>query len=372
MKLETLAVHLGREVEQSTGAVSPSITLSTTFAREADGALREHVYTRSENPNRNNLERTLAALEGGASAIALSSGMASADAILQALAAGDHVIAPDDIYHGVRRLMKDVYTRWGLEISFVDFSDAENVARAMRQNTKLIWVETPSNPQMKVSHISRIAQIAHESNAVCVVDNTFATPINQSPLAFGADVVMHATTKFIGGHSDVLGGCLIFKQMNSLYERVRQIQTLGGGAPSPFDCWLLQRSIPTLPMRVRAQSENAMKIAEYLSRHPRVSKTHYPGLPSHPNHDIAIEQMYSFGGMLSFEVVGGWDAAMRVANRCKVFTHATSLGGVESLIEHRRSGEGPDSPTPEGLLRVSVGIEHIDDLIADLEQALMI
>lgn len=371
MKLETLAVHAGREIEAGTGAVTPSITLATTFERAADGTFPEGqpIYTRLGNPNRDSLEMALAALEGGSTALAFGSGQAAAAAMLQSLATGDHVILSDDLYHGVRHLVKEILSRWGLLFEFVDMTDPENVAKAIRPQTKLVWLETPSNPSLKIADITRIAALAHEAGAWCAVDNTWATPIWQRPLELGADVVMHSTTKYFGGHSDILGGCLILNDAE-LSARLRQIQKLSGAVPAPFDCWLTLRSLPTLPVRVRAQTETADQVAAFLAQHPRVEAVHYPGLTSHPGHDIAARQMKGFGAMLSFQVKGGRDAALAVAANVKLFFRATSLGGIESLIEHRASIEGADTPTPQNLLRVSIGLEHADDLIEDLDQAI--
>jgi cystathionine gamma-synthase len=371
MKLETLIVHAGRTVEPGSNAVTPSITLATTFERDADGEYSGDMYTRSSNPNRRAWETALAALEGGESAFAFSSGQAASAAVLQSLSAGEHVILPDDLYHGMRYLIKNVLGRWDLHADFVDMRDPENVRRAIRPETKLIWIETPSNPLLQIADIPAIADIAHEAGAWCAVDNTWATPVFQRPLALGADIAMHSATKYFGGHSDVLGGAVVLKDGDSaLAERISASQKLGGGVPSPFDCWLLLRSLPTLALRVRAQTENAGRIAAFLAKHPRVEVTHYPGLESHPGHDIAAEQMSGFGAMLSFQVRGDQAEALKVAASVKLFTRATSLGGVESLIEHRASVEGPDTRTPPTLLRVSVGLEHPDDLIADLEHAL--
>lgn len=380
MKLETLAVHSGRAVEPHTHAVVPSITLSTTFERAADGSFPGgHIYTRNSNPNRDALERALAALEGGAAAAAFASGNAATSAVLQALSPGDHVVAGSETYHGTRAVMTGAFQRWGLRADFVDMGDPRAVAAALTPATRAIWVETPSNPRLRITDIAQIVDIARahgrahgrEGDVLVVCDNTFATPILQRPFEFGADVVVHSTTKYIGGHSDVLGGCVVVRQAGELLQRVRAYQVFGGASPSPFDCWLLLRSIPTLPYRVRAQSETALRVADFLSYHPRVERVHYPGLASHPGHVIAGRQMRGgFGGMLSFEVVGGEAAAMAVAARVELFTRATSLGGVESLIEHRASVEGPNSSTPRSLLRLSIGLEHAEDLIADLAQAL--
>lgn len=372
MKLETLATHVGRVVEAGTGAVTPSITLSTTFERAPDGSYPGgYVYSRASNPNRSALESALAALESGACAFAFGSGQAATSAVLQALEPGDHVIMPDDRYHGTRFAARDIFGRWGLDVEFVDMTDAQNVAHAIRPGkTSLIWVETPSNPRLRIADIDALAGLARRSGALCAVDNTWATPILQRPLTIGADLVIHSTTKYIGGHSDVLGGGVVCAREDAFSGRLRQEQLLLGSVPSPFDCWLLLRSIPTLPYRMRVHSDHAGQIAEALSRHPRIERVNYPGLPSHPGHAIAREQMSGFGGMLSIEIRGGQAAAMAVAAKVALFTRATSLGGIESLIEHRASVEGPGTPTPPNLLRLSVGLEHPDDLIADLLQAL--
>jgi cystathionine gamma-synthase len=371
MNIETLAVHVGREIEEGTRAVTPSITLATTFLREEDDSWRadRHYYTRASNPNRNNLERAIATLEGGATALAFASGMAAASALLQAMRPGDHVILPDDLYHGVRHVSRDIFGRWGLQVSYVDTANLDAVAAAIQKNTRLIWCETPSNPALKVADLARIADLAHSVGAWCACDNTWATPILQRPLELGCDIAWHSTTKYFGGHSDVLGGVVVLKEQGELADKLRQIQTLVGGVPSPFDCWLISRSLPTLPYRVRAQSANALKLAQWLEDHPKVQRVYYPGLASHPGHAIAKGQMRAFGGMLSFEVNSKAEA-LAVTAKIKVFTRATSLGGVESLMEHRASVEGPDTLTPQGLIRTSVGLEHCDDLIADLAQAL--
>jgi len=373
MKLETLAIHAGRATDTATGAVAPSPILSTTFARDADGDYPHgHIYTRSSNPGRATLETLLAALEGGTSAAAFASGSAASLSVFQALSPGDHVSAPDDVYHGTRTQLRELLARWGLRHSLVDLTDLDAVRAALTPSTTLIWAETPSNPLLKISDISGLADIARSAGATLVVDSTFATPVIQRPLALGADLVMHSTTKYLGGHSDVLGGAVIASDGGSaLFARIRDLQTKGGGVPSPFDCWLLQRSIATLPLRVRAQTANAQAIAEFLTGHPAVEAVHYPGLPSHAGHALARRQMPGgYGAMLSFRIRGGREAALAAAGRVSVFTRATSLGGVESLIEHRASVEGPHTTTPQNLLRMSVGLEHADDLIADLGQAL--
>ncbi|MCX7071429.1 MAG: aminotransferase class I/II-fold pyridoxal phosphate-dependent enzyme [Gammaproteobacteria bacterium] len=373
MKLETLAIHAGRHPDAATGAVAPSPILSTTFARDADGEYPHgHLYSRSGNPGRTALETLLAALERGATAAAFASGSAASLAVFQALSPGDHVIAPDDVYHGTRTQLRELLARWGLTHSLVDLTDLDAVRAAITPATRLIWAETPSNPLLKICDIAGLAELARAAGATLVVDSTFATPVIQQPLTLGADLVMHSTTKYLGGHSDVLGGALIARDASDpLFGRIRDLQTKGGAVPSPFDCWLLQRSIATLPLRVRAQTANAQAVAEFLAGHPAVERVHYPGLPGHAGHALACRQMPGgFGAMLSFQVRGDRATALAAVGKVKIFTRATSLGGIESLIEHRASVEGPYSTTPPNLLRVSVGLEHAEDLIADLGQAL--
>ncbi len=371
MRLETLAVHAGRRADPATGSVAPPIYLSTTFERAEDGSFPHgHVYTRTENPNRLALEDCLRTLEGGTSAAAFSSGSAATASIFQALTPGSHVIAPQDSYTGTKTLLQDIFASWNLESTFVDMADLDQVRAATRPNTRLIWIETPSNPLLKITDIEGVVEIAHGIGALCVCDNTWGTPILQRPLALCADAVMHSTTKYFGGHSDVLGGAIIFREESAFAAKVKRIQVRGGAVPSPFDCWLILRSIGTLPWRMRAHSANAAQVAAFLAQHPQVEAVYYPGLPTHPGHNIAARQMTLFGGMLSFQVRGGQAVAMSVAARVKLFTRATSLGGLESLIEHRASIEGAGTLTPDNLLRVSIGLEHPDDLIEDLEQAL--
>lgn len=371
MRIETLAVHAGRDVDPSTGAVTPPIHLSTTFRREADGSYRHgYVYARTGNPTRDALERCMASLEGGVAGAAFASGSAATASIFQALQAGDHVIAPADAYYGTIHLLRDIFGRWGLESSLVDMTEPANVRAAVRPSTRLIWVETPSNPLLRIVDIAALASLAHEVGAACVCDNTWATPILQQPLDLGADLAMHSTTKYLGGHSDVLGGVIVARVEDGLFTRLREVQRGGGGVAAPFDCWLVLRGIRTLPLRVRTQSESALRIALFLREHPAVEAVHYPGLPKHPGHAVARRQMSLFGGTLSFQLKGGREAALRVAARTRLITQATSLGGTESLIEHRASVEGARTRTPPNLLRLSVGLEHPDDLIEDLSQAL--
>jgi len=379
MKIETLAVHAGHAIDPATGAVSAPIYLSTTFERDIEGTYsRGFMYTRNNNPNREALERGVSAIEGGEAAAAFASGTAAAMALFQALAPGDHVLAHVDAYYGTSRLLREIFLRWGLQADFIDMSNLDEVKKALRPQTKLAWAETPSNPLLKIVDLAAVAEIVRGANALCVCDNTWA-PVLQRPFELGADLILHSTTKYFGGHCDVAGGIVIVKKDSEFFQRVRAIQYSGGAVPSPFDCWLILRGMRTLPWRMRAHSENAMKIAEFLAQHRKVARVHYPGLRSHPGHEIARRQMSIrstnaqdklFGGMLSFEVKDGGDAAMSVAAKTKIFTRATSLGGVESLIEHRASIEGAGTTSPEGLLRLSIGLENADDLIEDLDQAL--
>lgn len=371
MKFETLAVHKGRAVDPATRAVTPPLHMSTTFERDADGSYPQgFIYGRSDNPNRRLLEECVAALEGGEEAAAFSSGMATIMSVFQALRPGDHVVAPSDIYHGTAKLLRQVMSWWGLQTTFVDMSDPGAAAEAVNDSTRIIFIETPSNPLLKITDMATVAEFARERGILTVCDNTWATPVLQRPLELGVDLVVHSSTKYLGGHGDVTGGVVVAAQREGLFERVRQVQNDGGAVPSPFDCWLLLRSIRTLPYRVRAHTQNAARIAEFLSDHPGVAEVFYPGLTGHAGYETARRQMSNFGGMLSFRVKGGRDAAFGVAAKTRLFTRATSLGSYESLIEHRASIEGPQSATPDDLLRVSVGLENSEDLVEDLNQAL--
>jgi len=371
MRIETQAVHAGRRIDPATGAVTPPIHLSTTFERGAAGDYPlGFSYAREDNPTRRALEECLAALEGGKEALAFSSGLAVATALIQGLEPGDHILAPADVYYGLRQVIGGVFGKWPLETSYVDMTDLAAVAAAVRPSTRLVIVETPSNPLLRITDLAALAGIARRANAISVCDGTFTTPVLQRPFAAGIDMVMHSTTKYIGGHSDLVGGALVTRYDNYLFERARKSLQFGGATPSPFDCWLALRGASTLPWRMRAHSQNALQAADFLRRHAAVERVHYPGLREHPGHEIAAAQMSGFGGMLSFEVRGGRERAMAVAARVRLFTRATSLGGPHSLIEHRASIEGPATKTPQSLLRASIGLEHPDDLIADLEQAL--
>jgi cystathionine gamma-synthase len=372
MKIETLAVHAGHGIDPTTGAVAAPIHLSTTFERDVEGSYsRGFMYTRNNNPNREALEKGVSAIESGFGAAAFSSGTGATMSILQALKPGDHILAHVDAYYGTTRLLREIFLRWGLQADVIDMSDLGAVKKALRPNTRLAWMETPSNPLLKIVDLAAVAQIVHESGAICVCDNTWA-PIIQRPFDLGVDLILHSTTKYFGGHCDVLGGIIVAQSDSEIFQRIKSIQYEGGAVPSPFDCWLILRGMRTLPWRMRGHCENAAKVAAFLAQDRHVEHVHYPGLTSHPGHDIAAKQMSLFGGMLSFEVKGGRDAAMKTAANTKIFTRATSLGGVESLIEHRASIEGPGTTSPEGLLRLSIGLENADDLIEDLEQALRV
>ena len=364
MKIETIAVHGGNVVTDLLKPVIQPITLSTTFKHQEDSML----YTRLENPNRKSLEAVMSTLEGGADAAAFSSGNAAGNAVFQALPAGSHIIAPDDMYHGMKMLLQTVYAG-KIEVDFIDLTQSEKVLQAIKPKTKLLWIETPSNPLLKISDIRSLASIGKENNLIIACDSTFATPIFQQALALGADLVMHSSTKYISGHSDILGGILVSKEKNVFWESIKNVQKLAGAVPSPMDCYLLTRSIKTLPYRMRAHSANAKKIAVFLDGKQEVEKVFYPGLPSHKGFETARNQMSDFGAMLSFLIKGNADEADSLIGKLKYFSDATSLGGVESLIERRSKVQANDSSIPDQLIRMSVGIENCDDLIADLDQA---
>ncbi len=370
MKIETIAIHAGNKIDEYTKAAIQPITLSTTFERAPDGGYPEgFMYSRIDNPNRRSLENVLAQLEGGEDACAFSSGNAAGCAIFQALEPGSHLIAPGDMYHGLRNQLIQVF-KGILEVEFVDLADIQAVKASIRPETELIWIETPSNPLLKVCNVSELAALGKEHGITVACDNTFSTPMFQRPLELGCDIVMHSTTKYLSGHSDVVGGALITRKKDGIWGKIRTIQSLAGAIPAPFDCYLTVRGIKTLPYRMRGHAENAGRIALFLQAHKNVEKVYYPGLKNHPGHEIAARQMSGFGGTLSFLIKGGSDEARNMVNKVKWFTQATSLGGVESLIEHRASIEGPETKTPANLIRVSVGLENVDDLIEDLNQAL--
>lgn len=370
MHNKTIAIHGGNQSPSATGDVTPAINLSTTFYRDENGGYPGgHMYSRVSNPNRSALENILAKLEKGTEACAFSSGNTAGMAAFQALASGSHIIAPDDMYWGFKKQLLSIFEGI-LEIDFIDLTDINLIEAAIRANTVMIWTETPSNPLLKITDIAAVAQLAKAKGLLLACDNTFASPCFQNPILQGADLVMHSTTKYIGGHSDVLGGVLITAGPSAYWDKIRNIQQIGGAVPSPFDCFLLLRSLKTLAYRMKGHAEHALKFATYLEAHPLVEKVYYPGLPSHPQFEVAQKQMTGFSGMLSVLVKGDGAFAKKIVNNVQLFAQATSLGGVESLIEHRASVEGPDTKTPQNLIRISIGLEDINDLIADFEQAL--
>lgn len=370
-RIETLAVHAGGEPDESTGAVVPPIHLATTFRHGPAGERQAgYEYQRESNPTQDRLEAALAALEDGAAALCFGSGMAAMAALLESLPAGSHLLIPTDCYTGLRVLAGEFLPERGISASAVDMADLDAVQAALRPDTRLVWAETPSNPQLRIADIAALAALAHGHGALLACDNTFATPVLQRPLTLGADVVMHSTTKYLGGHSDVMGGALVFARRDDLHDRVFHRRHVTGGILAPFSAWLTLRGCRSLPARMAWHCANARALAEMLAAHPAVEAVHYPGLASHPGHAIAARQMRDAGGMLSFRLRGGRDAALAVAGALQLATNATSLGGPETLVEHRASIEGENAVSPDNLLRVSVGLEHRDDLLADFDQAL--
>ena len=369
-RIDTAAVHAADFRDANAGAVSMPIYLSTTFERDAEGNIAEYLYSRYDNPNRRALETAMTQLEGGTRAFAFASGLAASMAVLQSLKSGDHVLIPDDAYYGLRLQLSDILSSVGIEWSMVDMTKPEEVKTAIRSNTRLLWCESPSNPLLKVTDLSNISSIAHEAGLLVVCDNTWATPILQQPFQLGCDIIVHSATKYIGGHSDVLLGVVVVKENSPVSQAIHQVQRIGGAVPSPFECWLATRGLQTLPQRIRAASRSAMTIAEYCSTHPLIEKCLYPGLKSDSYHEIASRQMSMYGGMLSIQLRSTTEQAQKVASSMKIFHHATSLGSVESLVEHRRSVEPPDSLTPGNLLRLSIGLESVEDLLEDIDQAI--
>lgn len=372
MEKSTATIHTGN-IGDDSKAVSPPLILSTTFERGADGLSYpgNYIYSRMDTPNRTALEQKLNLLEGGSECISFSSGLTAIMAVFQSLGAGSHIILPDDIYFGVKNIVGKLYQHWNLSFSLVDMTDLNALRNAIRPQTKLIWIETPSNPRLKITDIAAIAEMAKPLNILTACDNTWATPFFQLPLEMEIDIVMHSTTKYLGGHSDILGGALIFKEQTETSEFIRAYQKVGGAVPAPFDCWLLCRSLSTFHARMPIHARNAQALAEYLSTHSGIEEVLYPGLAGNLYHQVAVKQMKNgFGGMLSILVKGGQSAAIQLTQRLQLFKHATSLGGVESLIEHRQSIEGELSQSPDNLLRISVGIEDISDLLQDFKQAL--
>ncbi|HZB47502.1 MAG TPA: cystathionine gamma-synthase [Mycobacteriales bacterium] len=373
---ETLAIHAGQEPDAGTGSVVVPIHQTSTYKQDGVGGLRGgYEYSRSANPTRDALQECLAALEGGARGLAFASGLAAEDCLLRTvLVPGDHIVVPDDAYGGSYRLFARVLDRWGVETTPVPLGDLAAVRAALRPTTRVLWCETPTNPLLGIADIAALAGLAHDAGALLVVDNTFASPYLQQPLALGADVVVHSTTKYLGGHSDVIGGALVVNDTR-LAERLTFHQNAMGGVPGPFDSWLVLRGVKTLGVRMDRHCANAERVVEMLLAHRAVDRVYYPGLPDHPGHEVAAKQMRGFGGMVSFSLRGGEEAALRVCERTEVFFLAESLGGVESLIEHPRlmthaSVTGSPLEVPSALVRLSVGIESVDDLLADLTQAL--
>ncbi|KAK4527242.1 hypothetical protein GAYE_SCF37G5164 [Galdieria yellowstonensis] len=377
MKFETAAIHVGQDPDPTTGAVIPPISLSTTFAQSSPGKPTKFDYSRSNNPTRQAFERCVAACEGGKDSAAFSSGLAATVTLLHLLEAGDHIVCIDDVYGGTQRYFRRVASNFHLEFSFVDFEDMQKVKAALRKNTKLIWIESPTNPTMKIVDIRQIASIANNHGAILVVDNTFMSPYFQRPLELGAHLSLNSVSKYINGHSDVIMGVVSWND-DSLGQRIRFLQNSLGGVPSPFDCYLANRGLKTLAIRMRKHEANAMKIAATLEKHPKVKKVLYPGLKSHPQHEIAKSQQHGFGGMITFFLDSDLAGAERFLKQCKYFTLAESLGGVESLIEHPALMTHASVPPQvrqqlgidDTLIRISVGIEDIDDLLEDLNDAL--
>lgn len=372
--LATLAIHAGQQPDAHTGAVIVPIYQTATFAQDGVGQHRGYEYGRTGNPTRTALETCLAALEGGKHGLAFASGMAATDTVLRLLKPGDHIVMGNDAYGGTYRLLSRVWQAYGLDLSVADTRVPAAVAEALRPATRLVWLETPTNPLLRLADISAIAEITRQKGVLLAVDNTFATPCGQQPLRMGADLVVHSTTKYLGGHSDVVGGAVILND-DEIHARLAFLQNAAGAVPGPFDCWLILRGIKTLPVRMDAHAANALQVARFLDGHPAVAEVLYPGLPSHPQYLLACRQMVCPGGMISLEMKGGEAAARRMVERTRVFTLAESLGGVESLIEApaamtHLSVQGSPLAVSPGLVRLSVGIESIDDLLADLDQAL--
>ena len=376
-RFETRAIHAGCEPDSGTGAIMTPIFQTSTYVQESPGKHKGYDYSRTHNPTRTALERNIASLEEGEYGLAFSSGMSAISAVTQLLTAGDHVICCDDVYGGTFRLFDKVLKKYNLEFDSVDLTVPQTLERHRKNNTRLVWLESPSNPLLKLVDIEAIARIAKKHTILVVVDNTFATPFFQKPLKLGADIVMHSTTKYLNGHSDVIGGSLVMKD-KELYDKLQFLQNAVGAVPGPFDCFLVLRGIKTLAIRMERHAENAIKIAQFLENHPKVRKVIYPGLSSHPQHELAKKQMTGFGGIVTFFIKGGLEAARRFLERVKIFSLAESLGGVESLIEHPAIMTHASLPKEvrekigisDELIRVSVGIEHVDDLIGDLKQAL--
>ncbi len=377
MKFSTKAIHVGQEPDEGTGAVAVPIYQTSTYAQEEVGKHKGYEYARTQNPTRSALEACLASLENGKYGLCFASGLAATNTVMNLLSQGDHVVVGDDVYGGTYRIFDKVFKRYGIDFTFIDARDPANFEKAIRPETKLLWIETPTNPMLQLADIKALSELAHKKNIKMVVDNTFASPYLQRPLDLGADIVVHSTTKYIGGHSDVVGGTVITSD-EKIYETLKFHQNAVGAVPGPMDCWLVLKGVKTLAIRMREHCKNARKIAEVLEKHPAVEKIYYPGLTTHPQHELAKKQMDDFGGMVSIVVRGGFENAKLVLKSTKLFTLAESLGGVESLISHPASMTHGSIPKEQreargvvdGLVRLSCGIEDVDDLIADLEQAL--
>jgi cystathionine gamma-lyase len=373
LRLETLAIHAGQRPDPTTGAIMTPVYLTSTYVQDGPGVHKGYEYSRTQNPTRHALEGCLAALEGGKHGLAFASGLAATDAVLHLLSAGDHVLASDDVYGGTFRIMDKVFRRHGIAFDAVDMTDPGNVARALRPATRLVWIESPTNPMLKLADLRAIADVARAHGARTVVDNTFATPCFQRPLASGVDVVLHSTTKYLNGHSDVVGGAVVTSD-DDLHARLAFLQNAVGGVPSAMDAFLVLRGLKTLPIRMERHAANALAVARFLEGHPQVERVLYPGLPSHPQHELARRQMSGFGGMISFVIRGGLPAASAFLRAVRIFACAESLGGVESLIEHPAIMTHASVPEEtraalgiaDGLIRASVGIESADDLLEDL------
>ena len=371
---ETRAIRAGQDPDPETGSVIVPIYQTTTYKHQSLGVFNGYEYSRTDNPTRTALQAALASLEQGAWGLAFASGTAATREVATLLSPGEHILMSSDAYGGTFRLFRTVFAKYGVETSIADLSDLDEARAALRPNTKLIWLETPTNPSMKIADIAGLAQLARSAGALLAVDNTFATPYLQQPLVLGADLVVHSTTKYLGGHSDVTGGAVIGKDP-AIYQQLKDLQNGAGAIPGPMDCWLMLRGLKTLAVRMDRHSENGQRIAEYLAAHEAVDRVFYPGLADHPGHELACNQMRSFGGMVSFTAKGGYEAAKRIVERTRLFILAESLGGVESLIEHpdtmtHASVSGTDAAVHPAMIRMSVGIENVTDLIADLEQAL--
>lgn len=377
MKFETKTVRAGITPDPTTGAIVPPIYQSATYVLEEVGKNKGFDYTRASNPTRQVLEANLAALEGGRFGVAYASGLSAVDAVLRLFGPGDHVVSSDDVYGGVSRLFNQILSRYGLEFSYVDSSDPANVAKAIRKNTKMVWVETPTNPLLKVTDLAAVGEICRKKKVLFGVDSTFATPALLRPFEHGADIVMHSTTKYLSGHNQIIGGVVIVNDP-ALHERLKFFQKAIGAVPSPFDCWLVLTGVKTLALRMERHSENGMAVARFLESRPEVKRISYPGLESHPQHEVARRQMSSFGGMISFELKGGIPAGKSLMNRVKLCSLAESLGAVETMVTHPATMTHADVPKKDrlargltdGLVRISVGIENVDDIIQDLKQAL--